>query len=300
MISTKPDKQVIQLDNIDKEVDLFICSDVHYDSLKCDRKSFKAHLDYIKSINGKVLIVGDLFDVMGCYKDPRTKSQDIDPRYLVRDRSYLDVVLDDVYAFLKPYRDNILMISYGNHETAIMRHRDTDIIDRLVYLLNQDSTFTTQKGSYSGWIYLKLYPQLGKSRKVATFRIAYHHGKGGNAKRSKGILYSQMDAMEYPDANLIVSGHDHNKIYDPSNVRRRMAYQKAIYTYKDTVHWIKTGSYKQSADDFGWEVEKGFMPTRLGGWFVKLRQSRRTFVRDKKTTEMFVVTPKITEAVPVF
>jgi len=300
MISTKPDKQVIQLDNIDKEVDLFICSDVHYDSLKCDRKSFKAHLDYIKSINGKVLIVGDLFDVMGCYKDPRTKSQDIDPRYLVRDRSYLDVVLDDVYAFLKPYRDNILMISYGNHETAIMRHRDTDIIDRLVYLLNQDSTFTTQKGSYSGWIYLKLYPQLGKSRKVATFRIAYHHGKGGNAKRSKGILYSQMDAMEYPDANLIVSGHDHNKIYDPSNVRRRMAYQKAIYTYKDTVHWIKTGSYKQSADDFGWEVEKGFMPKRLGGWFVKLRQSRRTFVRDKKTTEMFVVTPKITEAVPIY
>ena len=300
MISTKPDKQVIQLDNIDKEVDLFICSDVHYDSLKCDRKSFKAHLDHIKSINGKVLIVGDLFDVMGCYKDPRTKSQDIDPRYLVRDRSYLDVVLDDVYAFLKPYRDNILMISYGNHETAIMRHRDTDIIDRLVYLLNQDSTFTTQKGSYSGWIYLKLYPQLGKSRKVATFRIAYHHGKGGNAKRSKGILYSQMDAMEYPDANLIVSGHDHNKIYDPSNVRRRMAYQKAIYTYKDTVHWIKTGSYKQSADDFGWEVEKGFMPKRLGGWFVKLRQSRRTFVRDKKTTEMFVVTPKITEAVPIY
>ena len=300
MISTKPDKQVIQLDNIDKEVDLFICSDVHYDSLKCDRKSFKAHLDYIKSINGKVLIVGDLFDVMGCYKDPRTKSQDIDPRYLVRDRSYLDVVLDDVYAFLKPYRDNILMISYGNHETAIMRHRDTDIIDRLVYLLNQDSTFTTQKGSYSGWIYLKLYPQLGKSRKVATFRIAYHHGKGGNAKRSKGILYSQMDAMEYPDANLIVSGHDHNKIYDPSNVRRRMAYQKAIYTYKDTVHWIKTGSYKQSADDFGWEVEKGFMPKRLGGWFVKLRQSRRTFVRDKKTTEIFVVTPKITEAVPIY
>jgi len=300
MIASKPDKQVIQLDNIDKEVDLFICSDVHYDSLKCDRKSFKAHLDHIKAIDGKVLIVGDLFDVMGCYKDPRSKSADIDPRYIVRDRSYLDVVLDDVYEFLKPYRENILMVSYGNHETAILRHRDTDITDRLVYLLNQDSEFKTQKGAYAGWVYLKLYPNIKNSRKLATFRIAYHHGKGGNAKRSKGILYSQLDAMEYPDANLIVSGHDHNKIYDPSNVRRRMAYQKSIYTYKDTVHWLKTGSYKKSADDFGWEVEKGFTPKRLGGWFVKLRQSRRSFVRDKKTTEMFVVTPTVTEAVPVF
>ena len=65
MISSKPDKHVIQLDKIDKEVDLFICSDVHYDSLKCDRKSFKAHLDHIKEKDGKVLIVGDLFDVMG-------------------------------------------------------------------------------------------------------------------------------------------------------------------------------------------------------------------------------------------
>ena len=75
MIASKPDNQVIQLDKIDKEVDLFICSDVHYDSLKCDRKSFKAHLDHIKALNGKVLIVGDLFDVMGCYKDHAPKAQ---------------------------------------------------------------------------------------------------------------------------------------------------------------------------------------------------------------------------------
>lgn len=135
---------------------------------------------------------------------------------------------------------------------------------------------------------------------MATFRIAYHHGKGGGAKRSKGILYSQLDAMEYPDANLIISGHDHNKIYDPSNVRRRLNYMKTLYTYKDTVHWLKTGSYKKSADDFGFEVEKGFNPKRLGGWFVNLtikNMTRRTVSTDSRQDVLFIQ-PTIIEAPP--
>jgi UDP-2,3-diacylglucosamine pyrophosphatase LpxH len=295
----KVGNDVIVVTDIYKGIDLFICSDVHYDSLKCDRKSFKAHLEHIKSIDGKVIIVGDLFDVMGCYKDPRSKSADIDPKYIVRGRSYLDLVVDDAYEFLKPYKENILMISYGNHETAILRHRDTDIIDRLVYLLNQDSEFQTQKGAYQGWIQM-MFEMSKKSARMKSYRIAYHHGKGGNARRSKGILYSQLDAMEYPDANIIVSGHDHNKLYDPSNVRRRLHWNKRIYTYKDTVHWLKTGSYKKSADDFGWEVEKGFAPKRLGGWFVNL-EMKVSVVTDfeGKRKEQAFINPTVTEAVPL-
>jgi hypothetical protein len=99
--------------------------------------------------------------------------------------------------------------------------------------------------------------------------------------------------MEYPDANLIVSGHDHNKIYDPSNVRRRITIQNGIpETYHDTAHWLKTGSYKKSSDDFGWEVQSGFSPSRLGGWFVKLAAV-------KKNNRVHIV-PTITEAVPLF
>jgi UDP-2,3-diacylglucosamine pyrophosphatase LpxH len=298
MESSKKGNDVVVLRGINKSIDLFICSDVHYDSLKCDRESFKVHLDQIKEKNGKVVIVGDLFDVMGCYRDPRSKFADIDPKYIVRGRSYLDLVLEDVYEFLKPYRDNILLISYGNHETAILKHRDTDIVDRLVYMLNQDSTFETQKGAYAGWLMLIIY-QSHSSAKRCSFRIAYHHGKGGNAKRSKGILYSQMDAMEYPDANMIVSGHDHNKLYDPSNVRRRLNWNKSIFTYKDSVHWLKTGSYKKSSDDFGWEVEKGFTPKRLGGWFVNLTASVVEMRDEDRRISKSVITPTVTEAVPV-
>lgn len=274
----------------EQEADFFICSDVHYDSLKCDRELFKKHLDHIKSINGQVIIVGDLFDVMGCEKDPRSKANEIDPRYIVRGRSYLDVVVEDVYEFLKPYKQNIALITYGNHETAIQKHRDTDILDRLIYLLNQEGGKEVQKGAYAGWVLVR----FSRNNTRLIYNIAYHHGKGGNAKRSKGILYSQLDAMEYPDANLIVSGHDHNKLYDPSNVRRRLTSKsKSIHTYNDTVHWLKTGSYKKSSNDFGWEVQRGFHPKRLGGWFVNLK-----IVRVRNGYDRSYIQTTITEAQP--
>jgi hypothetical protein len=274
-----------------EQVKLLIISDVHYDSLKCDRRSLKKHLDEIKEKDGQTLIIGDLFDVMGCYKDPRSKSADIDPRYIQRGRSYLDLVVEDCFEFLKPYKENILCITYGNHETSILKHRDTDPIERLLYLLNSLPGKPVHKGAYAGFFSFIIDRSTGVSPRQ--FNIAYHHGKGGGAKRSKGVLYSQIDAMELPDANLIVSGHDHNKIYDPSNVRRRLSSTGKIY--HDTVHWIKTGSYKFSADDFGWSVEKGFMPTAMGGWFVDLNYVRKW--ANKK--EYAYIEPSIYEALPV-
>ena len=40
------------------------------------------------------------------------------------------------------------------------------------------------------------------------FNIHYHHGYGGGAKRSKGILGADIDQKDFPDADIIVRGHD--------------------------------------------------------------------------------------------
>lgn len=272
-----------------KDIPLLIISDVHFDSIKCDHDSLKKHFDEIQAKGGQIIIVGDWFDVMGCYRDPRTKAADINPTYIQRGRSYLDLVVEDSYEFLKPYTENLLLFSYGNHETEILKRRDTDPLERLIFLLNQNGQ--VHKGAYSGWIQFKI--SRSGSNSFETFNIAYHHGKGGNAKRSKGILYSQLDAMEFPDADLIVSGHDHNKIYDPSNVRKRIT--GTGRTYQDTVHWLKTGSYKKSSDDFGWEVQKGFMSKKMGGWFVDLKYNRS----QSGEREVSYIEPTIYEATPV-
>ncbi len=251
----------------------------------------------IKEKNGQIIIVGDWFDVMGTYMDPRSKADQINPAYIQRGRSYLDLVVEDSYEFLKPYKENLMLISEGNHETNIRKRHDTDILDRLVFLLNQNEGSPVHKGRYAGWIKFSIERKNGGTGRA--FMIAYHHGGGGNAKRSKSILYSQLDALEYPDANLIVSGHSHDKIYDPSNVRRRIDV-KSGKTFHDTIHWIKTGSYKRSHDTDGWEVQKKFTPKKLGGWFVDLEYKRVTKnIEGEPNRDYAYVEPTIYEAVPL-
>lgn len=247
-----------------------LISDVHYDSTHCNRKLLKKHLETAKEENRKVFINGDWFDVMGCHGDPRSKPQDIRPEYYSK-RPYLDLVLEDSYNFLKEYADNIAFIGYGNHETSINRRHDTDILERLHYLLSQHNDKIIL-GEYSGFVKFKFEALKGGG--IKSVMMHYHHGYGGNAKRSKGMLDSQIAGFMYPDADIIIRGHDHMKWHDPSNVRLKVKDSGDVV--QTAQHIVKTGSYKDGLENsFGWENSKGFMPTKLGGWFMDLTYSKK-------------------------
>lgn len=242
-----------------------IISDIHYDSTHCRRDLLKKHLDTAKKEDRKVFINGDWFDVMGCHKDPRSKPQDIRPEYYEK-RPYLDLVLEDSYEFLKDYADQIAFLGYGNHCTSIIRHRDTDILQRLHGLLSQHNKDIVL-GEYSGFVSFKFEHVAGGG--IRSILMHYHHGYGGNAKRSKGVLDNQITAMMYPQADIIIRGHDHQKWHDPSTVS--MIVDKSGQIKQTTKHILRTGSYKDGLENsFGWENSKGFLPTRMGGWFMDL------------------------------
>jgi len=98
-----------------------------------------------------------------------------------------------------------------------------------------------------------------------SYMMHYHHGYGGNAPRSKGVLHADIDAAKFPDADLIVRGHDHNKWHLPITTER---VTRKMEVTRSTVHHIRCGSYKQLGDGYsGWEVEKGFAQPRNGGWW---------------------------------
>jgi UDP-2,3-diacylglucosamine pyrophosphatase LpxH len=244
---------------------VLLASDVHYDSPHCDRKLLKKHLDQARNSGALVLIFGDWFDVMGTYNDPRSKASDIRSDYLSKDFSYLDMVVEDSVEFLRPYADNIALISEGNHETMVAKKHDTNPLKRLVSGL-QAYNPDIGHGRYSGYVFLRFRYENGQT--CSTSILHYHHGFGGNAKRSKGMLDVQLEAMKYPDAHILCRGHDHQKWYDPSTTRQRVTRKGNIYY--DNIHYIKTGSYKAGlgAGEGGFEVEKNFMPTRLGGWWL--------------------------------
>lgn len=260
--------QVVRIDhNLSKrkEYDYLLCSDLHLDSIHCERKLLKKHFDDIKAKDGKIFIFGDILDVMATFGDKRLMREDVDPQFILRGRSYLDIIIEYAIEFLMPYKDNIGLISQGNHESVISKYHNTDPISRIIHGLGGD----IPQGGYKGWLFL--YYQQGNS--TVAQKIHYHHGFGGNAKRSKGMLDVQIEAMKYPDADLLVRGHTHQKWYDPSTTRERVLRSGRVYT--DAIKYLQLGSYKNgSTDSDGWEVQKNFTPTRMGGWYMHHRISK--------------------------
>lgn len=258
----------------DKQVPTFHCSDIHLDSLKCRRDLLKKDLDEVKDAGGLIFIYGDLLDVMGSFGDRRLKREGVDPQFIVKGRTYIDVVCEYAVDFLSPYRENIAFMSYGNHEMTILDFHDTDPLRRIVYTLNQDHKTNIGLGQYTGWLLFKRHSESGRD-----YRLNYHHGFGGNAKRSKGMLNVQLEVMRYPDADILVRGHTHQKWFDPSTARQRIS-QNGIQ-FKDKVKYIQMGAYKDGLSDGygGFENKKNFNPTDIGGWNVHFEWSR---VGDKR------------------
>lgn len=243
-----------------------LLSDVHFDSTKCDRDMLKNHLDKALALKASVYIFGDWFDLMQGMYDPRRSYSSLRPEY--KSITYLDDVINDAVEFLEPYREVLAMVGRGNHETNIEKRLSTSPIDRLVGALGGG----IMAGPYSGWVQLVYSRNANNHGGRHQRMLHFHHGYGGNAPRSKGVLNVDLDQKEWPDADVIVSGHTHQKWHVPMSVER---ITDRLNTYEDTVHHLKLGSYKKLDRFAGWEVEKGFQQPRLGGWWMDA-ELRRT------------------------
>jgi predicted phosphodiesterase len=279
------------------EIKLLLISDIHFDSPNCDRDTLSAHLDQAKADGALVIINGDLFDVMGAYRDPRSKPNEVRPEYYVRGKSYLDAVLEDVVSYFRPYRDNLLQVNTGNHESSVQKHHDTDIIDRFIFMMNLDNALRpVQRGAYQGYINLMLHT-AGTMK--SSYKIAYNHGSGGGARRSKDILKADLDFARFRNANLIMSGHTHDKLHYPGLVGYELDPKGRVRQV--STDWIKTGSYKKTSADYGWEVEKGFNPSKMGGYWCHLEQKRvRSTDPGGEERAAIYIDATFTEAKPVY
>lgn len=243
-----------------------LLSDVHFDSTKCDRDMLKDHLDKALALKASVYIFGDWFDLMQGMYDPRRSYSSLRPEY--KSITYLDDVINDAVEFLEPYKEVLAIVGRGNHETNIEKRLSTSPIDRLVGALGGG----IMAGPYSGWVQLVYSRNANNHGGRHQRMLHFHHGYGGNAPRSKGVLNVDLDQKEWPDADVIVSGHTHQKWHVPMSVER---ITDRLNTYEDTVHHLKLGSYKKLDRFAGWEVEKGFQQPRLGGWWMDA-ELRRT------------------------
>jgi predicted phosphodiesterase len=245
---------------------LFLMSDIHFDSIYCDRKLLKRDLDIVKREDKWIIIAGDFWDAMQGKKDPRGRLDEL--RTELKTEKYFDALVDTAIQYLEPYHENILLMGYGNHETSVIRHNGTDLIQRTVGALNQGKKHRIQTGGYAGWIRFMFQSKNNTSRGRIAYN--YHHGKGGSAFVTDGIMDDKRAGVYIPDADIVHFGHNHKEYAHP--VARQRLNGKGIVE-SDYQLYVRSPGYKSpfamDQDGLSWDVSNG-TPTPLGSITVDI------------------------------
>ena len=238
-----------------------LLSDVHWDNPHCDRALLKKHLDAAKARGAGIMVFGDFFCAMQGKYDPRGAKNNIRPEHDVA--NYFDALVDTATEYLLPYRENILLITPGNHETSILKRQETDLTGRLCHALGVETA------AYAGWVMLR----YRANNSSAVKNIAYHHGYGGGGPVTKDVIQASRRSVYLPDADILVSGHTHDRwIFPIQRVRLNKGGEQAM---QEQLH-IKLGTYK---DEFtsgqGWAVERGMPPKSMGGVWMSAEMVKK-------------------------
>jgi len=262
--------------------EFLLVSDLHWDNPHCDRGLLKNHLDEAVKRNAAIILNGDTYCCMGGKYDRRADKSLIRPEHNT-DR-YFDAIVDTSVEWFAPYAKNILLIGYGNHETAIIKHGETDLLQRFASTLNYATGSAVQVGGYGGTIDIRV---LHDTIRGVNFVVHYYHGAGGGGPVTKGVIQDQRLLAATEGYDLTWMGHVHELYYHQNIIHR---YDRSTKTLiQKPIHQLRTATYKEEWDGgyMGFHTERGRGPKPLGGYWLKLETSRNTS-KDNKGPELQV------------
>lgn len=259
----KHSKNIHELLMDGKQVKLAMMSDIHWDNPKCDWELLKKDLDYCLSNDIKVMVNGDFFCLMQGKGDKRGNKSDIRPEH--NNAKYLDSIVNTAVDWFLPYAHILTVIGYGNHETAVIKWQETDILQRFVDLLNYKAGSNVMTGGYGGWLIIR---QVYSNNSVSTTKVKYFHGAGGGGVVTKGAINLTRALEMYEDFDVFTMGHIHENSCR-NDVRDTVSYvsHEGYLNYHKNIHLMLTGTYKEEYGDgsYGWHVERGAPVKATGG-----------------------------------
>ena len=272
MIKHSKNVHELIIDNLYAQVAML--SDLHWDNPHCDRDMLKRHLDYCLEEDIPVMINGDMFCLMQGRGDNRRNKSDIRPEH--NNAKYLDSIVETAVDWFLPYAHIIKLVGYGNHETAIIKFQETDILQRFVDLLNYKAGSNIQTGGYGGWLVIK--QASGWGSKYST-KVKYFHGSGGGGIVTKGAINLTRALEVYENFDVFTMGHIHENS-SRNDVRDTIEHHSVGgYVLKQKqLHLMLTGTYKEEYGDGsqGWHVERGAPIKPLGGRILTIKLVRGT------------------------
>lgn len=231
-----------------------LMADVHWDNPHCDRKLLDRHLAQARECNAGVLCFGDWFCAMQGKYDKRADKNDLRPEH--QSGNYLDLLVDTAADYLQPLGDQLVMLADGNHETAIRRHLETDLLQRLCQQID------TNHMGYSGFVRFMFQ---GESGRRTSRKLYWHHGSGGGGPVTKGVIQTNRRAASV-DADIFVSGHIHES-WVVENVVVRLLDSGRVSLSTQT--HVQLPTYKQEFDMAGgFHIEKGRPAKPLGAYWL--------------------------------
>jgi len=277
---TRPDPQVMWIRTYGMKAGyrfrLMILPDLHLDNNKSVRSLIKKHLDYAVEHQIPVILLGDIFDIMGAKSDKRQNSTDIysgvlnwRPKLPNGKRNedyhgpYFEKVVGFVSEFLEPYKDVIIGLLYGNHETAITKHNEIDVLRMLATSLGLDPELHLLPYQSYLRVFFRQYKDGGSQGHIQR-TIGMHHGYGGGGVKTKGILpLGRTHDHIGIHLDALIMGHFHEGL----ETRHRSTHmdKKGRLEVKETM-LIIAGCYKdEGRGGMGFHTERGRPPKPLGG-----------------------------------
>jgi len=262
--------------NVGKSHRILQISDAHWDNKHCDRAALKRDMDEAVAGGWPIIMIGDFFCAMQGRWDKRADDKQL--RVEHRGGRYLDRLVETAAEWLTPYAANIALITYGNHETSIIHHHQTDLLQRLHQELKHVAGYAGEIGAYAG--FLKIghgYREDRPEDRVNTV-IAWNHGYGGGGEVTRGMIdHSRTRSQAYAD--IYIGGHIHRRNSDENII---MELNEAANTIRLRSQWfLRSSTYKQETgaadnDVSGWHTERGRGERPVGGWWLDFKVERGT------------------------
>jgi hypothetical protein len=244
-----------------------LTADRHWDNPASNHEMQIRHLQQAKKSKSGVLDFGDFYCAMQGKFDKRSNKSALRPEHKVDD--YLDALVKTGTNFFAPYAEQFIMIAMGNHETAILKHHETNLTNGLVDALNAKKGTHIYNGGYSGWVVFEFIHT--KTKKKDVLKLWYIHGYGGGGPVTRGVIQSNRKAVYVQGAQIVVSGHTHDEWVVPiSQVGLDEHYR---IKHSEQVH-VSIPTYKDEYSD-GWggfHVEGGRPPKPIGALWLNFRK----------------------------